>query len=406
MAGGTRSFEIAKRLASKGYDVHVITTDRSQGWKFGWRESKEAGITVHWCSVPYSNSFGIFSRLLAFIVFAMWSTIKTISLRGDIIFATSTPLTVAIPALVSKFTIKTPFVFEVRDLWPDVPIALGVVRSKLVKRIAKHLEISAYKYSSHIIALAPGMKQEIIQKGISSLKISVVPNGCDEELLHGRESRIPAVYQFSDAYVVLYIGAIGLTNGVDYIVSLAEHTSPKFKFIVLGEGKLLDDVVDRAKSTGTLNQGVFFHPPVPKSQIPDWLAKCDATIMTYTGPSIVYRDSVSNKFFDSLAAGKPVLANFKGFSTAIAEQHNAGLILSNDISIASIQLERFLTDSIALSNASRNAKDLGMRYFSRDKQAEEIQKVLTDVFTTNKSNPSELSAALEKLWAKATISRL
>jgi hypothetical protein len=141
MSGGTRSFEMAKRLVRAGHEVHMITSeqgDRVSGR--AWRVTDEHGITVHWTSVPYSNYMGIRQRLGAFVRFAWRASARATRLGGDVIFATSTPLTISVPALVASTLRRRPFVFEVRDLWPEVPIAIGALTNPLAIRLARALE--------------------------------------------------------------------------------------------------------------------------------------------------------------------------------------------------------------------------------------------------------------------------
>ena len=120
----------------------MITGDpRATAPGFSWRTTSEEGITVHWAPVPYAQRMGYARRVVAFLHFALAATMRAARLRGDVIFATSTPLTIAIPALLASAVRRVPFVFEVRDMWPDVPIALGAVRNPRVVRAARWLEL-------------------------------------------------------------------------------------------------------------------------------------------------------------------------------------------------------------------------------------------------------------------------
>jgi len=137
MSGGTRSYEMARRLVAAGHEVHMITSDRSLNRAFqGWKEEEIEGINVCWYSNKYSNSFGIFRRLLAFFQFAFATMRKVRTMDADLIFATSTPLTIAIPGVYASKSKSVPLVFEVRDLWPELPIALGVISNPLMKFLA------------------------------------------------------------------------------------------------------------------------------------------------------------------------------------------------------------------------------------------------------------------------------
>ena len=135
MPGIVRSYEMARRLVAMGHEVHMVTTDQrldaEAAKRPAWRVTNEAGIHVHWTAVPYDNTQAYGDRLRAFLTFAWRAARKAIELRGDVIFATSTPLTIAIPALLATWRTRRPLVFEVRDLWPAVPIAIGAIRKPL-----------------------------------------------------------------------------------------------------------------------------------------------------------------------------------------------------------------------------------------------------------------------------------
>lgn len=129
MSGSTRSYEIARRLVSAGHRVSVVTSSRISDDRKGWVQSNESGIDVHWLAVPYSNRMAYGERISAFLRFAFGAARRAASLRGDVVFATSTPLTIAIPGVFAARKLKVPMVFEVRDLWPEVPIAIGALRN-------------------------------------------------------------------------------------------------------------------------------------------------------------------------------------------------------------------------------------------------------------------------------------
>ena len=213
-----------------------------------WRESVEAGIRVHWARVPYRNEMGFVARLQAFLHFAVASTRRASKLGGDVILATSTPLTIALPALVVSAWKGIPFVFEVRDSWPDVPIAIGALRNPLLVWIARRLELVTFRRASHVIALAPGLKDDIVAKGIPAEKVSVIPNGCDLDLFAGTSrgaSPRDELAWLGDRTLVLFAGTIGLVNGVDYLVRLAAATRPldsEIRFVVIGGGREADRV--------------------------------------------------------------------------------------------------------------------------------------------------------------------
>lgn len=383
MAGGTRSYEMARRLVAAGHEVHMVTTDQRRPAGRGWRESNEAGIIVHWAPVPYDNRMSFGQRILAFARFAWMAARRAATLRGDVIFATSTPLTIAIPALVASTIRRVPYVFEVRDMWPDVPIALGVIRSPVSVVLARWLEKLAYRRAAHVVALAPGMRDDIVAKGIPPEKISVIPNGCDLDVF-GVTTDARAVREsnswLGNRPLVLYAGAVGMANGVHYLVEVARAAKaldPEIRFALFGAGRDLDSVRDLAKRVGVLDVNFFMHEPVPKRQLAEWLAAADMLVALFTGPRVVWKDAVQNKFFDALAAGKPIAGNFDGWQSRIATDSDIGLTLDpKDPSAAARQLVRAVRDTQWLAGVPARARRLAEGEFNRDRLGAKLAGIL------------------------------
>ncbi len=383
MAGGTRSYEMARRLVAAGHEVHMVTTDQRGSAGRRWRESDEAGIIVHWASVPYDNRMSFGRRILAFARFAWMATRRAASLRADVIFATSTPLTIAIPALVASAIRRVPFVFEVRDMWPDVPIALGAIRSPVAVALARWLEKLAYRRAAHVVALAPGMRDDIVAKGIPPEKVSVIPNGCDLDVFAAMADT--RAVRDSNPWLggrplVLYAGAVGMANGVHYLVEVARSTKdldPEIRFALFGAGRDFDSVRDQAMRAGVLDVNFFMHEPIPKRQLAEWLAAADMLVALFTGPRVVWKDAVQNKFFDALAAGKPIANNFDGWQSRIAAESDIGLALDpKDPAAAARQLVRTLRDTQWLAGIPARARRLAEGEFDRDRLGAKLAVIL------------------------------
>ena len=212
MSGGVRSYDVAKHLVDNGHTVEMVTTNRSLSNSSGWKISNEGGINVHWLSLFYSNKLSYFKRLLAFFLFAYHASKKGSTLQGDVVFATSTPLTIAIPALYISWKKSIPMVFEVRDLWPDVPIAIGVIKNPIVKYLAELLESYTYKKSKAVIVLSDGMKSGVIKAGCEENKVVVIPNFSNRELFSTKNTgKSPKEFTIEEArrYVVCDCGRSG-----------------------------------------------------------------------------------------------------------------------------------------------------------------------------------------------------
>ena len=387
--GGTRSYEMGRRLVRMGHQVNMVTTRREAGFG-GWRVRDVAGIKVHELGVPYSNRMSNARRILAFLHFALAASWKAVTLRADVIFATSTPLTVAIPAMAASMVRRTPMVFEVRDLWPDVPIALGALKTPWSRWLARRLERLVYARSRHIVALASGMRDDIVAKGVDPDKVTVIPNGCDSELFRSDPDARPAVVrslpQLGMGPLVVFTGTIGRANGLGYLVDVAmaaRSLDPEIRFVVVGDGADRASVEERASQAGLLGTSMFFLGHQPKAAAAKWVVASDLVVCLFTGPRVVWKDAVQNKFFDALAAGKPTASNFEGFQSIVAKDAGIGIILdAESASRGAEQLCTALRDQAWLAQVPGRAQRLADGRFSRDALAEELERVLARAVPT------------------------
>ena len=381
--GGTRSYEMGRRLVRMGHQVNMVTTRREAGFG-GWRVRDVAGMKVHELGVPYSNRMSNTRRILAFLHFAVAASWKATALKADVIFATSTPLTVAIPGMVASLARQTPMVFEVRDLWPDVPIALGALRSRWSRWLARRLERLVYARSRHIVALAPGMRDDIVAKGIDTGRVTVIPNGCDADLFQpdpsARQAVLRSLPQLGMGPLVVFTGTIGRANGLGYLVDMAaaaRSIDPAIRFVVVGDGAERAAVEDRARQAGLLASSMYFLGHLPKADAARWVVASDIVVCLFTGPRVVWKDAVQNKFFDALAAGKPTASNFKGYQSIVAEDAGIGIILDpGSASRGAEQLCAALGDRAWLAQVPGRAQRLARGEFSRDALAQRLERVL------------------------------
>ena len=259
--GSIRSHEMARRFVARGHEVDLITADRLAPPGSGWRESIEAGIRVHWLPVPYSNNMSAQERVRAFFKFAYGAARKATSLEADVVFATSTPLTIALPAVWASKRQRVPMVFEIRDLWPELPIAMGALKGRPAIAAAEWLERFAYRNAAHVIALSPGMKDGVVRTGYPAERVHVVPNSSDLALFDVPAS-VGEAYRAQNAWLgdrplIVYIGTLGQINGVTYLAELAAKVraeAPEVRFAVIGGGQTEELVRRRAQELGVFNE--------------------------------------------------------------------------------------------------------------------------------------------------------
>lgn len=387
---GTRSYEMARRLAKNGHSVTFVTSSAyfSDHYTFheGWNFIKIDGIKLHVLHLAYSNKDSFLKRILKFINFSIRSTFKSLSIKADVVIATSTPLTIAIPGLIySKFK-RIPLVFEVRDLWPELPVATGVIRNKWVIKLATWLEKYTYKNSKRLIGLSPGMCDGITRHGVPAEHVTLATNSCDTDLFDvdksvGRNYLNTKLSFVNGRKLITYTGTFGLINKVGYIVELAkaaQKLDPNLCFVAIGDGMEKQQVVADAEKAGVLNNNLYILPPVPKTEIVDLLSSADLSLSLF-GPVKEMWHNSANKLFDALASQTPIAINYGGWQQEFIEEHNCGLVLdSTDYEKASESISLFLNDENEYVKAVKSCKILSYEHFSRDIMAERIEKTLME----------------------------
>ena len=189
-------------------------------------------------SVTHTGELGFWHRMLSFFRFMFAATWELFRQDADVVYATSTPLTVAVPAVIMKIIKRRPMVFEVRDAWPTVPIAMGELRNPVLVLLARLLERVAYYFADEIVACSsPDMEKEIRKRCSKNKKITIIPNGCDEAF---RDVAKEEVWQVRQSYgwdtsvkIILYAGTFGRVNGVSYLVELAEEIKKRIHKLLL-----------------------------------------------------------------------------------------------------------------------------------------------------------------------------
>lgn len=376
-AAGTRSYELARRLVDQGHGVTMVCGSYSQGqtglagaYVRGARSGRVDGIHVIELELPYSNRDSFLRRSLSFVRFALRSTAIALARDYDVVFATSTPLTAGIPGIVARWLRRKPFVFEVRDLWPELPKAMGVITNPIVLGALSVLEFASYRSASHCIGLSPGIVEGIHRRGVERARITMVPNGCDLDLFAAGDAEAWAPEGISNGdLVAVFTGTHGVANGLDRVLDAADVLQQRgartIKILFVGEGGTKDSLVRRAQSEGLGN--CIFHEPVPKLRLAGLMKRADVGLMILANVPAFYYGTSPNKFFDYLSAGKPVLTNYPGWVADMINQNGCGVAVTPDDPVAfadALQdLDRRRGD---LADMGRRSRDLAEREFNRN----------------------------------------
>ncbi len=387
-SGGTRSYEFARRLIAAGHDVCMVTSSAMLPTQYQNQEhiyeAEIAGIPTVVIPVAYGNEMSFGERIRAFARFAILASIEATRRPADVIFATSTPLTIAVPGIVGRIWQRIPLVFEVRDLWPELPIAIGALQNPLARMGASMLEWLAYHASAEIIALSPGMADGIKRRGIADERVTIIPNSCDIELFdvpaeRGQHIRACIPGLSADQPLIVYTGTFGKINNVGYLVDVAAalyHLAPDARILLVGAGAEHDHIVDRARARGVFERNLWVWKPISKTEMPDLLAAATIATSLFLPIRPMWNNS-ANKFFDALAAGKPIAINYGGWQADLLRETGAGIVLSAyDPTEAAHAIATFINDKERLRQASQAARNLARTQFDRDHMAATLEQVL------------------------------
>lgn len=387
-SAGTRSYEFARRLIARGHEVTMVCgrydmadSGLSGPFRNGIRRGLVDGIDVVELDIPFSNRQPIAARIGNFLRFSWRNVMMALREPYDLVFATSTPLTVAIPALAARWLHRKPMVFEVRDLWPEMPKAMGLIRNPLLLKAAEALELAAYRNASKCVALSPGIAEGIAARGIAPADIVVVPNGADLDLFGGADPSAaddmvsPPLAE--GERLLVFTGAHGAANGLEAVLNAAEVLQKRgfddARILLVGNGSEKQRLIELARAKGLKN--VQFHDPVPKYKLASLLRRADFGLMILKNLPVFYRGTSPNKFFDYLSAGLPIVINYPGWMAQMVQDEKCGFVVPPDDPQAFADaIERACSTDTA--EMAGNARRLAEASFNRDVLAERFCETL------------------------------
>ncbi|MCD4672296.1 MAG: glycosyltransferase family 4 protein [Anaerolineaceae bacterium] len=389
-AWSTRTYEFARRLAGQGHDVYVITSNAMMPGHQNIKRVVEVDIDGITCIIipslaPYAEGISFRRRIRSYIQFNSSAFRQILRYPADIVYVSSPPLPISLPGIWAKFRHRARMVFEVRDLWPELPIAVGALKNPILRVLARGLEWVTYHLSTHIIALSPGMAEGVAQRGIPEDRISIIPNCSDiaffNQVTEPATIRPKLGISEQDALVV-YAGAFGLLNDVEYLVDVAHHMTsinPNVHFLLVGSGVNRDAIIEKAKALGIYDTNVHIWKAVPKTAMPDLLAAATVVTSLIVPLEPMWKNS-ANKFFDGLAARKPMAINYGGWQAELLLETGAGIVMKpGDPQQGAQQLAEFISDPERLQKASEASYVLAQTRFDRERMAEELENILINV---------------------------
>ncbi|PKO18238.1 MAG: glycosyltransferase WbuB [Chloroflexi bacterium HGW-Chloroflexi-10] len=333
-AGGTRHYEMAKYLVSHGHEVVVITSPIS------YMTGKNK-IAQQWMKIEYPENgikiirtytYPALHKSFVHRVFSFFSFMFSSFFAGlreskiDLVWGTSPPIFQGVTAWLLAFIKRKPFIFEVRDLWPEFAIAVGVLRNKLLIVASYWLEKFLYRNADVLIVNSPGFIKHVTQNG--ARRVELVANGSDVSMFdfEGFEGTFRINNQLEGKIVFVYAGAHGLSNDLAVVLAAAKllNEDNRVHFVFVGDGKEKNNLIQTANELNLSN--VSWVDPIEKNEIGKFFSEMDAGIAILK-PIDLYKTTYPNKVFDYMAAGLPVVLAIDGVIRDVVEEANAGIFV-------------------------------------------------------------------------------
>ena len=370
--GGTRSYEFARRFVARGHHVRMVT---ASGGRRNVEGIEVVGVRGGYSDYVSATAVSYPRRMLAFVRFALAATAAALrGARPDVVYATSPPLTMALPALAAAARWRAPLVFEVRDLWPEAPIQMGALRNRALQRLGREIERFVYRRSTRLIALSPGIRDRVIAAGAHLEKVAMIPNAADLDLfspsLDGAAER--RRLGLGDRFVCSYFGTMGEANDLSQVIEAAPLVED-VRFVLLGDGKRRPEL-ERAAPRNVLFRG----PAATKQEVAALAAASDACLTIFKDVPVLATNS-PNKLFDTFAAGRAAIVNTPGWMRELVEENEAGVFVRpGDARDLAAKVAWLRDNPDVVERFGRNARALAEREFDRDRLAEQALSVLEE----------------------------
>jgi len=390
-AGSERHFYFCKYAISKGHLITVLTSNvdykrarqKISGTKKTIRRSVE-GVEIYYV-YSFADFRGSFIKRFYYYLTYFFSSIA-LSLKlekPDVIYAVSTPLTVGLLGYIISLLKGIPFVFEVTDLWPEAAVECGVVKNKVLIKLAHWLAMFCYRTSAHIVGLGQGICNSIVAKGIERRKVSLITNGVDLSLFKKTEEddstrfKIRKKYGFGDRFVIMYMGAHGAYNALGTIMdaALILRDDPRFLFVLVGDGDEKPKLQKFVADHGLAN--VIFLPPMPRVDSPGMLSAAD-TFALPNRKGEFFAGNLPNKLFDFLASARPVVVSGIGETPELVMAAGAGKCNppedSHAMAKSFIELAEMPVDE--RTSMGRKGRDYVFMHYDRERLSQQLLEIV------------------------------
>lgn len=380
---GTRVYEFARNWVAEGHEVTVVSAIYSksdlQAAKLLETQFHD-GIRVKVINVLIDNKKPVPQRVAAFLKYTFFSSWYALSLPADVVIASSGPITVGLPGLVARYLRGRKLVFETRDLWPSGAVELGIIRNRAMVKMAYWFEHRCYAAARHIITLSPGMADDICRRYGYNKQTSVT-NAANIRLF---STLTTTTTPFSSKTYAVYTGNIGDVNNSRWLLDTARELKQQGRddilILLIGEGQLREKLEQQADEEGITNfvrLGLM-----AKEELVTYVQQSLVSLVPLKGKPVLDTSS-PNKFFESLAAGVPVVQNTNGWMKEFLDTNNVGFTIAPDDARGLAELLiRLSSDGEVLKDMGRRGMELAKKYFDKDVLSSKMLEVLKDVHSS------------------------
>jgi glycosyltransferase involved in cell wall biosynthesis len=384
----TRLFELARRFVQAGDEVTVLTglpnyptgvVPVAYRGHFAFEERME-GVRVLRRWVYATPNSGFLRRILNHLSFALTSVTAARDLGPvDVLLVESPPLLIGLGAFALSWLKRAPYVLNVSDIWPQSAIELGMLQNRAAVALAEALERRMYRSAAYVTVPTPGMVETLVARGFSRDRIRLVTNGVDTDVFRPgpRDAALAERLGLDGQKVFLYAGTHGISQGLDVILGAARLTTdPDVRFVLAGEGAEKPALMARASEDGIAN--VTFLPNQPKDVMPALLNLAYATIIPLR-PLELFRSAMPSKMFESMAAGRPVVASLDGEAADLVRRSGCGVVTApRDAHDLASAVKRLAADPESVRNMGSAGRAYVVEHFNRATIAGQLSQLLYD----------------------------
>ncbi len=399
-APATRVSALARRWARQGHEVTVLTCAPNvpDGKVYAgfrnrlWPQTEMLdGVRVIRVWTYIAPNKGFTRRIANYLSYLISAVIRAIFLKApDVVIATSPQFFCGWAGVCYATCLRVsrllrgrpiPFVLEIRDIWPESIGAVAAMKSSLSMRFLQWLEIIMYRQADHIVTVGHGYQRQLVAKGVTAQRISIIMNGVDKDILSAVDTDPLSVrqqYDLGDAFVCSYIGTIGLACGLDIVMraaqTLVERHDQRFKFLIVGDGATRDELQRRSDEAGLTN--VIFTGRQPKQRMASFLAASDVSLV-HLIKTPLFETVIPSKIFEALGMRRPIIVGVAGDARELVQQSGGGIAIEpeNDAQLLEV-LDQLRTEPSRCTEMGNSGYEFVNTHFDRDRLALEYLEIL------------------------------